>query len=248
MKKIIVIYSILTLFSSCLAPEEEDDSKKVYVVCSIESQSKGECTRFMDRTIHLSFSTGDNPNKNNAFQKQEVIDAFNEISQLTDLGAGYFKFKEVDPVLIEPVFEEQTGGEFLSFVQILPDSEFNEIAGNFGYIPDPNAVTVINSANKRQFYILLRASCFTPNNINCTNDGSAIMGTNGIRALVARQLSLLVGIPLTCSNGVLKTGCADFPSDDQWTLDRKSAWAASYNNALETISNNPDFYEEFFLE
>lgn len=245
--KTAILLSII-LVSSCAQETDEESPKKVYVSCSLEEQQANKCTRFMDRVIHLSFSTGSDPSKNNAFQKQEVIDAMEEVARLTQLGSGYFSFKEVDPVLIEPVTEETYADEFRSFIQVWPDLEFNEFADEWGSTPDQNAILVLNKANKRQFYLILRASCFTPNDSRCTNDNGAVMGSNGIRALVARQIGQLVGIPVNCSLGDERAMCSDFPSDSQWTLAQRQYWAANFNNALETISNNPDFYEEFFLE
>ena len=242
------LLALLFLCVGCLEEKEDKpDPKVVYSACSEADQEQKKCTRFMDRKIYLSFSQGLDPNKNNEFQKVAVKEAFREIEEITDLGSGYFTFEEIDPAFIEPITEPVSGSEFRSFVQILPDAEFNSIANQFGFIPDQNSITVINAANKRQFYLILRASCFNPNDPICTNDAGATMGTMGVRALIARQLGILTGMPLTCTP-FERTMCADFPKDEQWSTTEKSYWAASFNNALETIANNPNFYEEFFLE
>lgn len=233
---------------SCSSSEEENTPERVYVTCSKSDQAANKCTRFMDRKIYFSFSTSPNPNMNNAFQKQEVQDALEEISEITQLGTGYFTFEEIDPILIEPVTDEDNSSGFRSFIQIWPDDEFIDFANEFGYVPDENAITVLNTSNKRQFYMIIRSSCFIANDTRCSQDAGATMGTNAIRALVARQLGSLVGIPMDCSTSINRTMCPFFPRDEQWTLSEKQYWQANFNNSLETISNNPDFYRELTLE
>jgi len=242
------ILSMLVLMTGCLESNPDDGAAKtVFTTCSVADQLQNKCTRFMDRKIYLSFSLGQDPSKNNEFQKITVREALRDIEESTNLGSGYFSFEEIDPTFIEPIIEQTVASEFRSFIQILPDGEFNEIAESFGFIPDQNAITVINAANKRQFYMLLRASCFNSNDTVCTNDGAATMGEPGVKALIARQLGVLTGIPLDCSLNE-RTMCAEFPSDLQWSSAQKRYWSASFNNALETIGNNPSFYEEFFIE
>lgn len=243
----ILLFGALFALYSCNEKKDEESPKIVYTACSVEDQLKNKCTRFMDRKIYLSYSTGIIADKNNEFQKLAVKEALQEIADTSNLGPDYFSFQEVDPTFIEPTIEIAYGTEFRSFIQILPDSEFNVLANNFGFIPDQNAITVINGANKRQFYIVFRASCFNPNQISCTNDSGAVMGNQGIKALVARQLGLLTGMSLNCVS-MDRTMCGDFPRNGQWSTIERSFWTGSFNNALETISNNPKFYEEFFLE
>lgn len=245
--KTLLILILLSLMGCETKKEDDGKTKIVYSACSIAEQSQNKCTRFMDRKIYLSFSLGLDPNKNNEFQKIAVKDALREIAEETNLGAGYFSFEEIDPSFIQPITETTTAESFRSFIQILPDAEFNTVAAEFGFIPDQNAITVINAANKRQFFIILRASCFNPNDVLCTHDPSATMGSLGVKALIARQLGVLTGMPLSCSS-FDRTMCGDFPRDSQWSTTQKSFWAANFNNALETIANNPNFYEEFFLE
>ena len=243
----LTIFAALLVLAGCNPKEEGDEPKVIYTTCSKADQEKNKCTRFMDRTIHFSYSVGLNPEKNNEFQKLAIRDALSEIEENTSLGGGYFKFTEVDPSLIQPVTSKSFGNNFKSFIQVFPDAEFNTLATEFGYLPDTNAITVLNSANKRQFYIVFRASCFNPNEFNCTNDADAIMGSMGVKALVARQLGALTGMSYNCTL-IDRTMCADFPRDSQWSTIQKNYWFASFNNALETITMNPDFYEEFFLD
>ena len=73
------------------------------------------------------------------------------------------------------------------------------------------------------------------------------MGGMGVKALVARQLGALTGMSYNCTT-VDRSMCAEFPRDTQWSTVQKNYWFASFNNALETITMNPDFYEEFFLD
>lgn len=244
MTRILFLLSFIFLFGC--AEESTEEPKKIYVTCSVEDSKNDKCVRFMDRNIHLAYSLNGEPNKNNAFQKAEIVNAFKDIEESTYLGAGYFKFEEVDPILIEPIFEPSVSEKFRSFIQIVPTDEFNELAGQFGSIPDSNSIVVINSANKRQFYIIFRAECFEPNNELCTNDADAIMGSNGIKAMVARALSFLVGVSINCDTPE-RVMCPDFPSDLQFTSTEKKFWVTSFDNALSVISATPDFYEDFWL-
>lgn len=242
--RVLLLLTLLFVFGC--GEESTEEPKKIYVTCSVEDSKNNRCTRYMDRDIHLAYSLNGEPNKNNAFQKQEIINAFKDIEESTPLGAGYFRFSEVDPILIEPVFEPAVAEKFRSFIQVVPTEEFNELAGQFGSIPDSNSIVVINAANKRQFYIIFRAECFEPNNILCTNDEDAIMGSNGVKAMVARALSFLVGVSINCSTNE-RIMCPDFPSDLQYVSTEKMFWSASFANALSVIDNTPGFYENFEL-
>ena len=42
--------------------------------------------------------------------------------------------------------------------------------------------------------------------------------------------------------------CTDFPEDAQWDEVNRLRYASSLNNLLETILNNPNFYDEFVPE
>ncbi len=231
--------------ASC-AKTEEEENKTIYVVCSQEDFAAGKCLRYMERNIYLAFASGGNPNKNNIFQKQIVKDVMDEVALKTDLGSGYFNFIEIDPSFIEPLTEAtQAGMGFKSFIQIYPDDEFNLFADKWSFVPDQNAVVVLNSANKRQFYMIIRASCFETNDLNCTSNAAVSMGETGAKALIARQLAQLVGSPYDCSQGNENTMCASAPSEDQWLVGEKNKYFSMFNSQLETIRLNPDVYDVF---
>jgi hypothetical protein len=249
MIKTIAYICIFLTFFACAQQEEEDTNKTIYVVCSQEDFAAGKCLRYMERSIFLAFASGGSPDKNNIFQKQTIKDAFNEVAENTDLGSGYFTFTEIDPVFIEPLSEvTQTGTAFKSFIQVYPDDEFNLFAEKWSFVPDQNAVVVINGANKRQFYMIIRASCFETNDINCTSDPSISMGETGAKALIARQLAQLVGAPYDCSLGNNNTMCSSSPSEGQWLVAEKNKYFSMFNSQLETIRLNPDVYDTFISD
>lgn len=201
--------------------------------------------RWMDRVIYFAYSTGTNPNRNNEFQKAKVQDALKEIQNLSNLGENYFSFQEVDEAILQPIYEaNQSTSEYKSFILIWDDASFNDFVVNTlgGTVPDNNAVTVINSAYKRKFYMILKASCFT-SSASCNN-----ITQNGLRAIIARQIGSMVGMSMRtdCSSDPENAMCSSIPSDVQWNDFNKSRWINSFNNSLETILNNPNFYDEFF--
>lgn len=300
--------------------------------------------RWMDRNIFFAYSQGgaSNTNRNNEFQKQKVKDALNEISSRSNLGANYFTFTETDESALTPILSATTSSnDFKSFILIWPDADFSDYVVNQlgGSIPDANAVTVLNSAYKRKFFMIIKSSCFSSDSA-CNGITSAA----GLRALVARQMGLMTGMPLKkdslscqtlspqlktpslcpCSyqntatntiatlNGNVNAGsnivslsaapsadfstdyisgtgipnsttisstsgstinlsqqstltatnvsflvqtysytnsfdvmCSATPDDSQWSPTNRDAWAASFNNILEAILNNPNFYTEY---
>lgn len=245
MKKIIILITLLTSFYSCKQTETTGTTTTVtkYVGCTASAEGTGKCIRWMDRTIYLAYSTGANPTRNNEFQKAAVKTALQEIEQNTMLGRGYWTFKEVDESLLNPVFEAGLSqNEYKSFILIWDDVSFNDFVVNTlgGSVPDLNAVTIINSAYKRKFYMILRASCFTSSS-TCNN-----ITTNGINALIARQIGMLTGLqPLSCSLYPNDVMCASVPNDNQWSLSNKAAYFAAQNGMLEVILNNPNYYDEY---
>ena len=233
----------LTLLVGCAKDDGEDTVITKYVGCSKALEGQGDCIRWMDRTVYFAFSNANNPNRNNEFQKAKVREALEEIEELTLLGRNYFDFKEVDEGLLNPIIEPGLSpSQYKSFILIWPDSEFNDFVVNQlgGNIPDPNAITVINSAYKRKFFMIFRASCFV-SAATCN-----AISTPGLNALVARQMGLLTGIaPLSCDDEPENVMCADIPSDVQWSEINKQKWASTEDNILEVILNNPNFYDEY---
>lgn len=199
--------------------------------------------RWMDRQIYFAYSNGTNATRNNEFQKQAVQDSLREIEKMTKLGENYFTFTEVDEALLQPVYtvgESET--QYRTFILIWPDADYNNFVVNTlgGLVPDQNGVTIVNSAFKQKFYMIFKASCFTSGS-ECNS-----ITSNGVRALVARQLGSLVGMPMIqdCSSPALamSTMCSSVPSNDQWNDLMKGQWAASFDNSLETILNTPTYY------
>lgn len=199
--------------------------------------------RWMDRKVYFAQSNGLFPDRNNEFQKAKVRDALADISSKSSLGSNYFQFEEVDEGLLSPILEQVTSeNEYKSFILILPDEDFNDFVFNQlgGEVPDPNAVTVVNAAYKRKFFILFKASCFS-SSATC----GSITGSLGVRALVARQLGLLVGLSTkNCDVTPNDVMCSSRPKDVQWTPVYRDSWLANFNNQLEAIRLSPGFYDE----
>lgn len=243
--KQIFLLSLFCAFLVSCAKENEDETKEVikYIGCTKNVENQGDCIRWMDRTIYLAFSSSANPQRNNEFQKAKVRDALQEIEEGTLLGSGYFNFKEVDESLLQPVIEPGLSPtQYRSFILIWPDDVFNDYVVNTlgGNIPDPNAVTVINSAYKRKFFMILRASCFE------SQPACNSITTNGLNALIARQIGLLSGVsPVSCATDEGNVMCTTFPSDEQWSETNRQRWFSTENNILEVILNNPNFYDEY---
>lgn len=234
MKKLLLFVFSVFLLVSC---SEEKDKEIVYVPYD-------PIYRWMDREVYFAYSSGSNPNRNNEFQKAKIQAALQEIQQLTNLGDNYFSFKEVDEAILQPIYDPgQSNTEYKSFILIWPDADFNDFIVNTlgGSVPDNNAVAVVNSAFKRKFYIIFKASCFT-SSASCNS-----ITENGLRALLARQIGLLVGMPALqeCAGDPSNTMCASLPNNDQWNDLNKIRWVNSFNNSLETILNNPNFYDEY---
>lgn len=200
--------------------------------------------RWMDRQIYLAFSSGTSPQKNNEFQKATVQEAFNEIAKATTLGDNYFSFSQVDEAVLQPIIEPgKSANEYKSFVLIWPDADFNNFVVNTlgGNVPDQNGVVVINASFKRKFYMIIKSSCF----VSSTACNS--ITTQGLKALIARQLGYLVGMPpkttAECNSDPENVMCA-LPNDQQWNDFNKVRWGNSFNNNLEAILNNPNYYDE----
>lgn len=201
--------------------------------------------RWMDREIYFAYSTGGSPNKNNEFQKVKVQDALKDIAKNSlFLGDGYFSFKEVDEAVLQPILEiGQSPNNYKSFVLIWPDADFNNFVVNSlgGIVPDQNGVAIINASYKRKFYMILKASCFT-SSASCNG-----ISTQGLQALIARQMGFLVGIPpqttAQCNSDPENVMCA-IPNNEQWNDNNKIRFLRSMDNQLETILNNPNYYDE----
>lgn len=200
--------------------------------------------RWMDRVIYLAFSTAGSPNKNNEFQKNTVKAALEELASQSMLGSGYFSFQTVDEALLNPIIEQgQSANEYKSFILIWPDTDFNNFMVNTlgGSVPDQNAVAIINASYKRKFYMIIKASCFT-SSAACNG-----ISTQGVKALIARQFGFLVGIPpktTTECNLEPENVMCTLPNNEQWNDFNKNRFLNTFNNSLEAILNNPNYYDE----
>lgn len=246
------IFLSFLLYSCGVAEEEEDLAKKIYISCSQELSERGECSRFMDRTIYYGRFVPGETNLNDPFHVNRAIEIFSKLSRETDLGVNYFNFVETDANLLEPISEDTQMKEddFKSFFQIWPPEKFSKLLRDLPIQSDPNAILVLNQANKKEFYIIFKSSCFESNNVDCTQDSLATFTSNsGLEALFGRQLARLVGGQVDdCSLYPNSAMCAEYPNDNQWSINNQSALYSIINNGLEAINLNPDFYEEFFID
>lgn len=239
------LLTILALVSISCSKESDEDKEVVtkYIGCSKALENQGDCIRWMDRKIYLAFSNAANPTRNNEFQKAKVKEALAEIEKNTILGTGYFQYQEVDESLLQPIVEPGLSpNQYKSFILVWPDDVFNNYVVNNlgGNVPDPNAITVINSAYKRKFFMILRASCFV-SAASCN-----AITTPGLYALIARQMGLLTGIsPVSCDTEPNNVMCSALPNDLQWNEQNRQRWFSTENNILEVILNNPNFYDEY---
>lgn len=194
-------------------------------------------SRYMSRAVFLSDPNINDPLRNNFFQKEKLKDAMNEVATANGLGANYFTFTQVPEAELEPITTaSSTSLQTRSFVLIWPDSVFNAYAATKynSAIPDINAITIVNEINKKQFYMIFRASCLELSS-NCSN-----ISTTGFKAMVARQLGLLVGLNFSCTNPQ-DTMCNN-PSDLQWNDVNKFNYSRNFLNQLNAIDANPRFY------
>lgn len=239
--RILGIIALVVVTTSCQKDNTDPTVVTKYVGCTKNLENQGDCIRWMDRHIYMAYSNG--TLRNNEIQKGKLKEIFKEIEKATTLGEGYFDFTEVDESLLNPIIEPGLSpNQYKSFVLVWPDADFNDFVVNQlgGNVPDPNAVTVINSAYKRKFYMIFKASCFETA-AACNN-----ISTVGLTAMVARQLGLLTGIPpVDCNDEPENVMCASTPTDTQWSLLNKQRWVSTENNILEVILNNPNFYDEY---
>lgn len=243
--RVLLLLSISTTLVNC--SEDDEDQIDVSVIeCTIERETAGECERFFSRKIYFAFSDNDTDKKNDTFQKDFVRAALNQISSETSLGEDYFSYEEIPEAELTPTLEPTDLVSLpKSFILIWPDDEFNDFAVNtIGDPPDNNGIIIVNSAFKKNFFMILKASCF-----EAQEDCNFVSSGLGLRALIARQLGMMVGIrPLeNCIETPLEvnTMCSAFPNDSQWSDINRRSWSRNFNNNLELILNLPNFYNEF---
>ena len=200
--------------------------------------------RWMDRAIYFAHADPTDVNRNNTFQKQEIQESIIELEKSTSLGENYFSFAETDESSFNTSLDQNAvSSKQLSFILVWPDSVFNSYLAQTvnGITPDPNAIAVINDSNKREFFIIIRASCIasaTVVNANCSG-----LGADGLKGLVQRQFGLLVGLAVkNCTTYPNDIMCASSPSNSQYGSDSRLRFSAAFNNVLETILNTTGYY------
>jgi hypothetical protein len=252
---------LILIMTGCGVVKKTVDPTVVYSACSLSQESSGVCSRFMDRDVYFvdnsTTYTNDLNIKNNPLDIAKVQESMIEFAGNTDLGSNYFKFHTATEAELAPITGYTVGLNFKSFIQVWPDADFSTLYRQL--IPnsnEPNAIVMLNPNNKKQFYMILKGSCFSEsNNYNCTNKvGTSFTSSLGLTALVARNLGRIIGISLEdnikCVAGRIDTNvmCGLFPSDGQWSETEKRNMASLFNNALETISLNVGYYSQVFLE
>lgn len=211
--------------------------------------TKKDClaTRYMDTEVYFSYAES-NPDNNNSFHKSIVRNCLSEISCGSILGCDYFTFKESLRENLVFSFDLINNGEeeFKSFVLTLDDNpDFSEIYTESGGTFDYNVVTQINKAKKDEFRMAFRASCFDSDDKCIGKESGAIIATSRMCSLVARQLGILVNMStVDCLTYPSDVMCVE-PSDNQWSDTNKSKWLNKFNNHLEIIGNDPNFYYNF---
>lgn len=249
--KNLILLGLILIFTSCAATKEDKD-EVVYSACTDQAMVSGLCIRYMDRDVYFARNIFTEPGNNDEFDVESVQDNLDNLAMNSGLGEGYFRYhmadkSELDIILEETLYPAGNGRTFKSFIQIWEDVSFNELYNELGSA-DPNSIVIVNQANKRQFFIILRASCFVSNNQNCTNNVMATFTpTKGLQALVGRSFARLIGVPTKdCILNPAHSMCATTPNDNQWSLTESIRFYDLFNNQLETIRNNRNFYEIFY--
>lgn len=215
-----------------------------------DADTKADCLTksWMDRDLTAGSPDG---SRNNTFFVQDVFESLDEIACSTMLGCNYFTQSATTesniPIYLERVENLTTKPK--SYLMIWPDTGFNSFVTESGFTPaDPNGIVFINKAHKKNYNLILRSSCFDSNNEFC-DGGNGGITRNGLNALIARQYGLMVGLkPKDCSIDPNHVMCTELPSDLQWTPTAKTRFFNQFNNALEYLGNNKDFYYEYVIE
>jgi hypothetical protein len=201
--------------ASCLTKKWID--KNFYMACFSQDSSQGG-----DSFTRAGFN-------NIVFDMNLIAQTMNEIATDTLLGSSYisgdinYHQARCQPDQLSggsiPIILERTDSDSVSVssIRVWDDATFNTFVNNNELaLPDPNALLLINQAKKDRFTLIFRGSCFGTNQEFCDggNGGISVAGT---KALVARQLGLMVGLPLKdCTLEPDHVMCPDLPSDWQW--------------------------------
>lgn len=203
---------------------------------------------WFDRTIYLA--TGDTTGNNNTLQQNNIIAAINNLTKSTNLGEGYFQFKKTDISNFNTSLRNtNNSSQLASFILVLPDNEFaNYITQSpvNNNAPDSNAIAIINSLNKRYFFIVIKASCANLNSSGACGSADNQFGIQAFESLLYRQMGLLTGLNIDCSSpSNIMCATPDLQGgqwNDQFSPASLLRFSASFNNALNLIQNTPGFY------
>jgi hypothetical protein len=257
MVRIIVYLLTAFLMFGCGQTKKEIDPTVIYSACSLDQENSGLCSRFMSRDVYFSNNGDQNGVRNNPFDLLKIQDAMNKMACITALGCNYFIFHYVPESEIKPLTAYTTGYDFKSFIQVWSDAEFSAMSNDIVPNPsEPNAIVIMNPNDKKQFYMIFKSSCFSNSgNGDCTqNNGVSFTSELGLVALISRNFARLINIPLDVSSNCAQTPldpntmCGNFPSDYQWSVNEQINFSGLFNNALEAISLNKDYYTQIFLE
>lgn len=190
----------------------------------------GEIWRYFDR--QLFFPAGVSVDPEVSASQEQVRQALLELELATDLGRDFFIFQYDDDSLLQPVASEtvQKGREWKSFVQIWKDDLFNQfVAESVGTAPDSDIVVAQNEKNKREYYIILRLSCFV------AGEACGYPTQVQARAIVWRAFGYLIGLRfgVDATSEIMRAGVSSKMADSEEI--RK--YNAEFNSMLERMRN-----------
>lgn len=217
---VVVLLSVLSAASACSNEDPVEDAS-----------NKDETTsgfRYIDRRIF--FSKGVSVTPEQAAAQEVARKALEELQLKTDLGPDYFIFDKTNDSVLQPLIEkrEYEGREWQSFVQIWSDDVFDKfVLTNIGAPSDPDLVVATNKSDDRQFYILVRLSCFLSGD-ECRNATE-----KQAKLMVWRAVGYATGLRYgkNATTPIMKPGT----SSDQETTDAEKVFIREFNNMLERL-------------
>lgn len=239
MRKICLFFFLILLSGACSKSEKKYEETKAQVDARNLTLS---CLRWIDRDLYFANQDPFNASINNQFHKETIKSVLKDIQVNTNLGEDYFRMKEVNPDLLDPIRNKSLPvEEYRSFILIWNDDRFEQFVVRnlcdpaiaainqlncFINLPDRNAVAVINTNAPRKYYIIFRSSCFEAS-ARCIDQKTQLpLSTAGVNALVARQFGLLLGLqpkaecingnPSELPNSAINNVMCKLANGDQW--------------------------------
>jgi hypothetical protein len=250
MLKLLFILMLSLTFSCSKTEEKKTEPRKIINTNDLIV----ECLRWIERDIYFAQPDPFNTSRNNDFHKSIVKDALKNLEKNTLIGEDYFRIREVNQDLLDPIIPVNTPkNQIKSFILIWPDSQFDAFVEQYRpggatlvNLPDKNAITVTNVKYQRKFYIILRASCFE-GGTRCKGSDNNGIGLNGLSALISRQIAFLLRMsPVNCSSSTSARRnilCTN-PSDLQWGTTEQEQLYTAMDGQLTTIENNINFFDD----